>query len=78
MDEKNIPQGTSSGVQWLRLPSNAWGMGSIPDWGTKISHASGQKPKNQYCNKFNKDFNAHLKKKKKNIAQDLAGEILGR
>ena len=53
-------------------------MGSIPDWGTKISHASGQKPKNQYCNKFNKDFNAHLKKKKKNIAQDLAGEILGR
>ena len=36
-------------------------MGSIPDWGAKIPHAS--QPKNQnikkqkkYCNKFNKDF----------------------
>ena len=42
-------------------PSNAEGMGSIPDWGAKIPHAS--QPKNQnikkqkkYCNKFNKDF----------------------
>ena len=67
------------------LPSNAWGMGPIPGWGTKIPHVSGQKPnikQKQYCNKFNKDFKngppQKKKKKKKNIAQDLAGEILGR
>ena len=41
-------------------PSNAEGVGSIPDQGAKIPHASG--PKNQitkqkqYFNKFNKDF----------------------
>ena len=48
-------------------PSNAEAMGSIPDWGAKIPHAS--QPKNQnikkkYCNKFNKDFknDPHLEK----------------
>ena len=48
-------------------PSNAEAMGSIPDRGAKIPHAS--QPKNQnikkkYCNKFNKDFknDPHLKK----------------
>ena len=31
---------TSLAVQWLRLyTSNVGGMGSIPGWGTKISHA---------------------------------------
>ena len=42
-------------------------MGSIPEWGAKIPHAS--QPKNQnikkkYCNKFNKDFknDPHLEK----------------
>ena len=48
-------------------PSNAEAMGSIPDRGAKIPHAS--QPKNQnikkkYCNKFNKDFknDPHFKK----------------
>ena len=42
------------------LPSNAGDRGSIPCWGTKISHGSMPKNQNikqkQYCNKFNKDF----------------------
>ena len=47
------------------LPFNAGGAGLIPDWRSKIPHASQQKTKNkknpnkkqkQYCNKFNKDF----------------------
>ena len=34
-------QGTFLGVQWLRLQaSTAGGVGSIPDWGTKIPRAS--------------------------------------
>ena len=42
-------------------PSNAEGMGSIPDGGAKILYASGPKKKQnikqkQYCNKFNNDF----------------------
>ena len=41
-------------------PSNAGGVGSIPGWGAKISHALQPKNQNikrkQYCNKFNKDF----------------------
>ena len=51
------------------MPSNAGGVGSIPDQGTKIPHASGPKIQNirqkQYCNKFDKDFKngPHLKKK---------------
>ena len=50
------------GLPWLRLgASNAKGTGLIPDWGTKVPHAFGQKnPKNvkqkQYCNKFSKDL----------------------
>ena len=48
------------GVQWLRLLSNARGVGSVPGWGTKISHASWTKNKNikqkQYCTKLNKVF----------------------
>ena len=38
--------GTSLAVQWLRLYTpNAQGMGSIPGWGTRVSHAAwcGQK-----------------------------------
>ena len=38
--------GTSLAVQWLRLcASTAGGMGLIPGWGTKMSHATwhGQK-----------------------------------
>ena len=32
--------GTSLTIQWLRLPaSNVWGVGSVPDGGTKIPHA---------------------------------------
>ena len=40
-------------------PSNAGGAGSVPGWGTKISHASWPKNQNKtehYCNKFSKDF----------------------
>ena len=48
-------------------PSNAWGAGLIPDWGSKISHALGPKTQNikrkQYCNKFNKDFKKWSAKK---------------
>ena len=43
--------GTSLAAQWLRLhTSNAEVMGSMPDWGTKISHATwrGQKNKRIY------------------------------
>ena len=51
-------------------PSNAGGVGSIPDRGAKIPHASWPKKQNikqkQYCNKFNKDFKngPHPKNKK--------------
>ena len=32
---------TSLAVQWLRVcASNAWGVGSIPGWGTKTPHAA--------------------------------------
>ena len=35
-------RGTSLVVQWLRLCTyNAGCTGSVPDWGTKIPHASG-------------------------------------
>ena len=41
-------------------PSNAGGVGLIPDRGAKIPHALGPKNRNikqkQYCNKFNKGF----------------------
>ena len=41
-------------------PSNAEGVGLIPGWGTKTTHAWNPKSKNikqkQYCNRFNKDF----------------------
>ena len=52
-------------------PSNAGGVGSIPDQGSKIPHASQPKNQNikqkQWCNKFNKDFkkSKHILKKKK-------------
>ena len=42
------------------LPSKAGGVGLIPGWEAKISHASWPTNQNikqkQYCNKFNKDF----------------------
>ena len=52
------------------LPSNAGGVGSIPRWGAKISHASWPKYQNiiekRYCNKFNKDFkNGQISYKKR-------------
>ena len=38
---KDVQNGTSLAVQWLRLcASNAGDMGSIPGWGTKIPHAA--------------------------------------
>ena len=41
----NVALGTSLMVQWLRpCASTAWGMGSIPGRGTKISHASWSAP----------------------------------
>ena len=46
--QKCIFSGTSPMVQWLRLcDPPAWGMGSIPDWGTEIPCAlwRGQKKK---------------------------------
>ena len=48
VDFKTKSTGTSLVVQWLRLhESTAGGVGSIPGWGTKISHATqcGQKTK---------------------------------
>ena len=53
------------------LPSNTGGVGSIPGWGAKITHALGPKTQNmkqkQYCNKFNRHKKkiVHIKKKKK-------------
>ena len=51
---------TSLAVQWLTLPFNAGGAGSIPGWGAKIPHALRPKNQNvkqkQYGNKLNKDF----------------------
>ena len=42
------PDGTSLVVQWLRhCASNARGLGSIPGWGTKISHVCGLAKKNR-------------------------------
>ena len=42
------------------LPSNAGGVGLIPDQGAMMPHASWPQIKNikqpQYCNKLNKDF----------------------
>ena len=32
-------------VQWLRMPSSAGGVGSIPGWGTKLPHANEAKKK---------------------------------
>ena len=50
--------GASLVVQRLRLcASTAGGMGSIPDWGTKIPHAS------QHGQKINKNKNWCKKKK---------------
>ena len=38
--------GTSLVVQWLRFyATHAGGLGAIPGWGTKISHAAQQGPK---------------------------------
>ena len=65
--------------------SNAGGAGLIPDRGAKIPHALGTKKKktlkkkkkrNQYCNKFNKDFKKWSTskkeiKKKKEALPDL-------
>ena len=49
-------------------PSNAGGVGLIPDQGAKIPHASQPKKKKkenikqkQYCNKFNKDLKKFFK-----------------
>ena len=58
-------------------PSNAGGVGSIPNGGAKILHALQPKKnpnikKKQYCNKFNKkDFkNVNIKKKWKNVSKE--------
>ena len=57
------------GPVFKALPSNAGGVGLIPDQGAKIPHALRPKHQNikqkQYCNKFNKDFKngPHQKKK---------------
>ena len=53
-------------------PSNAQGVGWIPDQKAKILHVSWPKNPNirykQYCKKFNKDFkNGPNQKKKKNL-----------
>ena len=48
------------GGLWLRLPSNAGGVGLIPGQGPKIPCAPWPKNRNikqkQYCHKFNKYF----------------------
>ena len=49
-------------------PSNSGGESSIPGWGSGIPHASQPKQnikQEQYCNKFNKEFEkkmVHIKK----------------
>ena len=48
-------------VQWLTSPSNAGGVvDSVSGWGVEIPHAWGpkkpEKLKQQYGNKFNKEF----------------------
>ena len=65
------------------LPSNAAGMGSIPDRKAKIPCASWPKKakqdikQKQYCKKFNKDlkngphFKKSLKKRKKELAKNI-------
>ena len=53
-------RGTSLVVQWLRLCTyNAGCTGSVPDWGTKIPHASGHGQKKK------------KKKKKKKKEEEL-------
>ena len=66
--------GFSGGPVVKTSPSNAGGVGSIPNGGAKILHALWPKKtpnikKKQYCNKFNKkDFkNVHIKKKEKRL-----------
>ena len=58
--QKNQKRDFPGGPIIKTSPSNTEGIGSIPGWGAKISHAS--RPKRatlktvRYCNKFNKDF----------------------
>ena len=40
-------------VKWLRLSSNARGVGSIPGWGTKIPHDQKTKQKQIIDNRNN-------------------------
>ena len=54
-------------AQWVRLSSNAGGMGLIPGWGAKTSHASWTKHQNikqkQYFNSPIKTLKmVHIKK----------------
>ena len=55
-----VTDGTPLVVQWLRLPSSAGGVSSIPGQGVRIPYA--QQPRSQdpdqrqYCNKFNVDL----------------------
>ena len=64
-------QGTSLGVQWLRLCLLIQGVkGSVPGQKAKISHASQPKDQNikqsSIVNKYNKDLKmVHIKKRKK-------------
>ena len=64
-------QGTSLGVQWLRLCLPIQGVkGSVPGQKAKISHASQPKDQNikqsSIVNKYNKDLKmVHIKKRKK-------------
>ena len=48
---------TSLAAQWLRLrASTARGVGSIPDWGTKILHASRRSQKKKVISSFTSDI----------------------
>ena len=61
-DSLKIPWDFPGSPVVKNLPSNPWGMRSIPFWGAKKNQNVKQK---QYYNKVNKDFkNGPLKKKK--------------
>ena len=57
-------------VQWLRLYApNAWGMGSVPGWGTKIPHATSPSQ-----NKRTSNNNKNKQNKKTEEGKERGGE----
>ena len=69
----------SGGPVVKTLPSNTGGVGSIPGWGAKITHALGPKTQNmkqkQYCNKFNRLKKKIVQIKKKKSLKSFRNQI---